>query len=263
LTPADGVRCRYGGEELFLIQGKIKQLQTALTREDLMREIDLRAKDPSSDRQDMVAANAMHDLLSSASTTMFTEGEDLHNFAGLVGGKLVCGVFPEANRLESNDKILAVVSERSGVLYAHSVQRASDHLLLLPPDTFAGQDALFQRCMRFAWRMTIFLWILFGIGQIVYNTMYPESGQSYLFDFFVTLLAPPLLMFTTEYFTYRKLDGAGEYARAIFEVYRIPEPDSFDAVSGMDFFKQNSATFFAMNADKALKKHLKKFNIAQ
>lgn len=258
MTQAREATREFDGEELFLIQGKLNELQVARTRAELLDAIAL----PKEEQASAQAAAKMHALLSSADAFLFGEGEDLYNFAGMVGGDVLCGVFADANRLESGDKIVAVVSRRSGVLYAHSVKRSSDHLLLLPPHALAGQAALFRRCMQFAWRMTIFLWILFGIGQVVYNSLYPESGQSYLFDFIVTLLAPPLLMFTTEFLTYRKMGDAGEYASAIFEVYRIPYPDSFDAVTGMDVYNRDSDTFFAMNADKAIKKHLKRFKIS-
>jgi hypothetical protein len=258
LTQTNEAVREFDGEELFLIQGKLNELHTARTSAELMREIDLRTREQASARP----AAKMHALLSGADAPLFAEGEDLYNFAGMVGADVLCGVFADANRLESGDKIVAVVSRRSGVLYAHSVKRNSDHLLLLPQHALAGQAALFRRCMQFAWRMTIFLWILFGIGQVVYNWMNPDSGQSYLFDFLVTLLAPPLLMFTTEFLTYRKMGDAGAYASAIFEVYRIPYPDSFDAVTGMDVYNRDSDTFFAMNADKAIKKHLKRFKMS-
>lgn len=236
-------------------------VQYAETRVDLLEKLNQYVNELPADSASAISTKKMHNLLTNVGTSLFAEGEDLYNFAAIMAGKVVCGVFEHANRLQAGDEIAAVVSARDGVLFAHSVKRKSDHLLLLPREANGGQDALYRRCVRFAWRMTIFLWILFGAGQIVYNLLYPESGQSYLFDFLVTLLAPPLLMFTTELFTYRQLNGAGQYARAIFEAYQIPRPDSFDALAGMDLFTQETQTFFAMNAERALNRHLKKFKI--
>jgi hypothetical protein len=246
---------------MFLIHGQLGAVHYAETRQGLLDELNQAASNQPPRSTRAIAAKRMGELLTAPDSSLFAEGEDIYNFAGIANGEVVCGNFEYANCLKAGDNIDAVVSRRSGVLFAHGVRRTSDHLFLLPKDALAGQDALYRRCMRFAWRMTVFLWIVFGTGQLVYNIMYPESGQSYLFDVIVTLIAPPLLMFGTEMLTYRKMDGAGEYAKTIFETFNIPRADSFDALPGMDFFKQDYRSFFAVNADKALKHHGKKFKL--
>jgi hypothetical protein len=64
-----------------------------------------------------------------------------------------------------------------------------------------------------------------------------------------------------EWWTYQTMDSSSDYADAIFKVYEIPKPESFDATKEQTSFEQLGTYFNAPNYVTALAEHKRKFGI--
>jgi hypothetical protein len=199
--------------------------------------------------------------LGAVSGFRFSIGDSLYAENTLLDGKIVCGVFEDADKLAAGDKITVVVTKRGELLYIHALQRASDHLFLLPLSAVCGQQAFFQKCMRVAFRMTLLLWLVLGIFSIVFHIVEEPANPRYTLFALFTLLAPPLIMYPTELLSYRSMGPSENYAEAIFKVLGIPRSGHFDASAGMEWFGVPGKGFLALSAATALKKHKLLFKI--
>lgn len=162
----------HNGEELYRIEGLLEEVQTAETTVNLLDQIQKRSRKKNLANGIVASLSDMHATVATSASLVLYEGENMYNFAGMVGDQVVCGVFAEGNKLQSGNAISAVVSRRGDVLYVHSLQRTSDNLLLLPLNATCGEEAQFRQCMRFAWNMTKFLWValaIFAIGYVAYQ----------------------------------------------------------------------------------------------
>lgn len=253
----------FDGEELFLVEGVLKEFQTSRTTVNLLEQIEKRMKAKNLASGLAAAVSGMHGMLANSAALALYDGEDMYNFAALFGDQVICGVFDKAHRFKEGDHIKAVVSKRGEILYAHSMMRISDHFTCMPLTTVAGKKAFFRGCMKVAWRFSIFLWILI-LGFELYSGSFANSGLSQgekLIFFLMEFLTPPLIMFPMELWTYRSTRYYGYYASAIFSVYGFPRPDDLDIRDGMTFYKEGDFGFGGINAQLALDRHKKKFRL--
>lgn len=252
---------RYAGEEFFRIDGTLADLQIAHTTINLLEQIQRESQQRNLIGGVLAPTTGMHGVVASSAALGLYDGEDMYNFAAAIDGKVVCGVFEDADKLVSGDSVSVVVSKRGEVLYVHSLYRKSDHLFLLPLGAMCGQAAFFHKCMRVAFRMTVLLWILLGAFSTIFHIVEsPANPRYWLFALF-SLLGPPLLMYPTELLSYRSMGPSGKYAEAIFQVNEIPKPDYFDASAGMEWFGKPGIGYLALNFSTALKKHKLRYKI--
>jgi hypothetical protein len=236
-------------EEMFLVEGRLTELQTAQTTVNLLKQIEKHAQAKNLAGGVAAAASGMYGMVANAAALTLYEGEDLHNFAAIVGNEVVCGTFRDADRLKDGDNIKAVVSRRGDVLYAHCVLRKKDQQLLLPLMTFAGKKALFRHCMSVAFWGSTFVSVLMASFFLYFwyadNT---DRDLGLLAKFMgISLLCPPLMGYPFELWSYRTVKGYGYYASAIFEKLGVPH-----------FNDQTIGTSFEL----ALTKHKARFQIA-
>jgi hypothetical protein len=246
---------RFDGEELFLVEGTLTELQTARTSVNLLAQIEQRLQAKNLATGIAAAVSGMHGMLANSAMLALYDGEDMHNFAALVGDHVICGVFEHADRFKNGDKIKAVVSKRGDVLYTHAITNTNSKLLYMPLTTFAGEKAFFRGCMRVAWRFSIFLWIFMGIAIFAIG----GPWQFYIF----TLIFGPTVMFPMEYWTYRSTRYFGERASAIFKVLGFPRPDDIDLSRNGSMYFGNEGWHQGWQYERMLEKHKAKYGIKE
>jgi hypothetical protein len=248
------------GEELFRIDGQLAELQTAATTVNLLEKLQHRSSKKLAGAIDAVSAEN-HEVVATSAALVIYDGEDMFNFAAILDGQVVCGVFSDVDKLVCGDAVSAVVSRRGHVLFVHSMRRASDDLLLLPQSAVCGSEAFFKECMRVAWRVTRLLWAFIATIFLGYELIETPEHSNYLFLLLFTLLGPPFLMFPMEYWSYRTMAPTGDYAECIFKVYGFPNPDYFDASAGVAWFPGAGGGFHAMSAAKAIEAHRQRYDM--
>lgn len=251
----------FGNEELFLIEGCLSNLQTAHTTQNLLEEIQQYAQAKNLAGGIAAAASDMYGMVANSAALALYDGEDTVNFAGVLGERIVCGTFRDADKMVDGDQIKAVVSKRGDVLYAHSVLCKRRQILMLPLMTFAGEKALFRHCMSVAFWACVFAWVVMG-GIFSYlwltDTKPIEMAEFFFFGGMI-LVFPPLMMYPMEIWNYRTVRSYGYYASAIFKLLGVPRPDDFDSRKGITMIEDD---FIATSFEKALAKHKAKFKIA-
>ena len=251
----------FSNEVFFTLEGKITEFQTAATTINLLRKIEKNIEEKNLAAGVAAAINGMPGTLATSAMLSFYDGEDMHNFAGLVNGEVVCGVFDDADKIRDGDVVKLVVTRRGDVLHVHSLLRIQDSLLLMPLNAYCGERAFLWGCMRFARNMTLFVWIVLFSGFFLLIDVSMEKKENLITAFGAILLIPPLFCFPFEYWTYKSMRGYSVYAEKIFLAYGFPKPDVFDARRGITFFENNGNGFFATNCELALKKHRLKHKI--
>lgn len=242
-------------EMIFILEGEMTHFHFSNTTASLLHDIE--EKTLVCDVAD--AISGMQVELASSSMLSLYDGEDVYNFAGLVNGKVVCGVFEEADKLKEGDNVKLVVEQRGDVLHAHSLLRIADSLLMMPLNTFCGERAFFWNCMKFARNISISVWIILFAGFFLFVDVSLQKKEDLIAVFCLILLLPPLFCFPFEYWTYKSMINYSIYAERIFTAYGIPRPDEFDAQEGITRFEYRGSNFFAINLELAMKKHKKKF----
>jgi hypothetical protein len=255
-------KSEFDSEELFVLQGKISELQVARSSANLLEKIEGNLANQSLAAGVTAALSGMHGVLANSLALGLYDGEDTINFAGIVDGKVVFGSFPRADRLKDGDLVQIVVSKRGDAFYVHSLARLKDDLLMLPLMVFAGDRAFFRGCMKFAWRCCVFIWFLF-----VCSFYFMANDGSYKSDgvlplFLMAFFIPLVLCFPFEYRTYKSMKYYGLYASAIFKAYNFPRPDDLDVRSGMTHYPDESYGFGGINRKIALDKHKAKYRIS-
>lgn len=251
-----------GDEEMFVVEGKLKELQIARTTENLLEQIEKHARAKGLAGGVGAAAGGMYGMVANAAAVVLYDGEDVHNFAATIGKDVICGTFRDADRLNEGDDVKAVVSRRGDVLYAHCVLRKKDKQLLMPLMTFAGTKALFRHCMSVAFWGSLFVSIVMAAFFLYfwYADGNDRNIHSLLFFMGISFLCPPLMGYPFELWSYRTVRGYGQYASAIFEKLGVPRPDDFDSRKGITHFED--VTMVGTNFELALKRHKARFQIA-
>ena len=256
----------YEGEELFLVEGTLSEVQHAYTRVNLLEQIEKRAQVKNLATGVAAAVSGMHGQLANAAMLAMYDGEDMVNFAGLLGDRVICGTFEKADTFKDGDKVKAVVSRKGDVLSTHALMRENDKMLFMPLSTVRGTKAHFRSCMKVARNMCIFAWILVAIGGFfVLNHSYVNlTLQTKLFGLAIFVLIAPVLAFPMEYWTYRSTRYMGEQASAILKVFGFPQPDDVDLVPAMHykFPEDGTGVNGVFNYEKALELHAKRLKLS-
>lgn len=258
----DKNKSAFSDEVLFILEGKITDFHTASTTVNLLSEIEKNLEGKILAGGIAAALNGMHGALATSAMLSLYDGEDMYNFSGLVNGKVVCGVFEEADKIKDGDNVKLVVAQRGDVLHVHSLLRIADSLLMMPLNTFCGERAFFWNCMRFARNISICVWVILFAGFFLFIDVSLEKKENLIAAFSLILFLPPLFCFPFEYWTYKSMLGYSTYAEKIFTAYGFPRPDDFDAQRGIARFEYRGNSFFAINFELAMKKHREKFNIS-
>jgi hypothetical protein len=251
----------FENETLYLIEGTFTALQTSRTRVNLLEKIQQNSKAKNLATGIAAAAGGMHGMVANSAALVLYDGEDMYNFAAMVGDQVICGSFEKADKFKDGDAIKAVVSKRGDVLYAHSLMRLSDYFTCMPLMTFAGKKAFFRGCMKVAWRFSIFGWIFFLVLFTILHANSPSSNETLIIISIMSFVFPPLIMYPMELWTYRSTKYYGHYASAIFTAYGFPRPDDLDLRDGMTHYKDALYGYGGMNAELALERHKKKYKL--
>lgn len=252
---------RFSDEILFTVEGILTELHISATTINLLKDIEKNVAEKNLAGGVAAAVNGMYGALANSAMLSLYDGEDAYNFAGLVNGKVVCGVFDNANKLKDGDVVKLVVTERREILHVHSLLRICDSLLLMPLNTYCGERAFFRACMKVAWRFTLFIWIVMFGGFFYSVDISMDDLVKPLIACSIILLLPLLIIFPFEYWTYKSMRYYSEYASAIFTAYGFPKPDDLDIRGGITMYKDQSYVYGGVNCDLALRKHRSKYNI--
>lgn len=260
MTIKNNKKTEFDNEDLFVLEGKIFELQFAKSSKNLLEKIDARLEAKNMAAGAVAALSEMHGVLANSVTLSLYDGEELYNFAGMVNGQVVFGSFSTADKIRNEDMVRIVVSKRGEALYVHSLLRITDDLLMLPLMVFCGDKAFFRSCMKFAWRCALVIWAFF-IGSL-YFLLDEKFYRSNDVWFVATLvIGIPLLCFPFEYRTYKSMRYYGLYGSAIFRAYALPRPDDLDVRSGMMHYKDDSYGYGGINLKLAIENHKKKYAI--
>lgn len=244
----------FSEELIFTLEGEMTNIQFSRTTVDLLHNIENNIAEKILAGGVAATINGMPGTLATSAMLSFYDGEDMHNFAGLVNGEVVCGVFDDADKIRDGDVVKLVVARRGDVLHVHSLLRIEDSLLLMPLNAYCGERAFLWNCMKFSRNMTLFVWVVLFSGFFLLIDVSMEKKENLITEFGAILLIPPLFCFPFEYWTYKSMRGYSVYAEKIFLAYGFPKPDVFDARRGITFFENNGNGFFATNCELALKK---------
>jgi len=107
-TRAPAIMANYGGEDLFLVEGTLSELQVARTKLNLLAQIEkhLQAKNLASGVTG--AVSVMYGMVANSAALALYDGEDMYNFAAVVGEHIVCGTFENADQFKNGEAIKAV-----------------------------------------------------------------------------------------------------------------------------------------------------------
>ncbi|WP_426170511.1 putative type VI secretion system effector [Pseudoduganella sp. R-34] len=248
----------YNGETLFLVEGTLSELQIARTTINLLAQIekDSQAKNLVSGVAGVVGG--MHGMVANSAALALYDGEDMYNFAAVLGEHIVCGTLEHADQFKNGEPVKAVVSQRGDVLYVHAIMQAKTQQFYMPLSVFAGRRALFKSCMREASRSAMaasifFLVIFYFMG--VYNEENNNINRmKQLLLTSVVIAGNFLLCFIMEIWTYRTFRYAGFYATAIFELLGFPQPNNIDLIKVGSMNYENTGWKKAWQADLLLQK---------
>jgi len=248
----------YSGETLFLVEGTLSELQIARTTVNLLAQIEknIQAKNLASGIAGVVSG--MHGMVANSAALAFYDGEDMYNFAAVLGEHIICGTFEHADQFKNGEPVKAVVSQRGDVLYVHAIMQAKSQQFYMPLSVFAGKAALFKSCMRVAfWGGTLvsmaFIAMSYFIG--VYDGKFKNISRiEQLLIALAFTVATFSVAFIMEIWTYRTFKGTGAYAEAIFTVFGFPKPDKINLtkVGNMNIGKMGWR--FSWQADLMLQK---------
>lgn len=251
----------FSDEVLFMVEGEITEFHAAETTVNLLSEIEKNIEEKILAGGIASAINGMHGALANSTMLSLYDGEDMYNFAGLVNGQVVSGVFRNVNRIKDGDAIKLVVSQRHEVLHVHSLLRTDDSLFLMPLNAYCGERAFFWSCMKFARNMVLFIWLLSFVALFSYVDVSMEKKEDLITAGCAILLMPIIFCFPFEYWSFKTMQDFSIYATKIFAAYGFPRPEDFDMRKGSTLFKDHDFGFIGYSFELALKKHKKKFKI--
>lgn len=250
------------GEQLFLVEGTLDQLQIARTTVNLLAQIEknIEAKNLVSGIAGFIGN--MHGIVANSAALALYDGEGMYNFAAVLGEQVICGTFEHADQLKNGELVKAVVSKRGEVLFVHAIMHAKTKQFYMPLGVFAGKGAFFKHCMRVA----TWLGVAVSTGLLItayflglYDGKYERIGsEEQILLSLILLIGTFLITFSMELWTYRSFRGCGIYSTAIFKVFGFPKPDNIDLTKVGSMNHENTGWKQAWQADVMFQKLKKK-----
>lgn len=251
-------KTEFNGEELFVLEGKISELQIAETTENLLERIQGNSKAKAAAAGIAAGVGGMANIVASSSALLFYDGEDTYNFAALVNGKdVVCGTFKGAATFENGENVRFVVAKRGDAYFAHAAYRMKPKVLMIPSMTYNGDNAHFRGCMRTA--RNIAIGFIFIAHVFFIYTYFTDSGSKE-FDFIgsaIVVLVALIGGFGMEYWTYKSTRDWGLHGSAIFKALGVPRADDFSLDGHLDLGLTSVPLGYRF--EKALEAHLKRY----
>ncbi|KAB8047920.1 hypothetical protein GCN78_21235 [Janthinobacterium rivuli] len=248
-------------EVFFIVEGKLTEFHMAATNVNLLGKIESSLAEKNLAGGVSAIINGMPGALATAAMLSFYDGEDMYNFAGIVDGKVVCGVFRDADKIKDGDVVKLVVTQRKDVLYVHSLLRIDDSFFMMPLNAFCGERAFFWSCMKFARNMTFGVWVILSLMFFLSVDVSLEKNENLITMFGIIFLVPLVFCFPFEYWSFRTMRDYSIYATKIFVALGFPRPKDFDVRKGATLFKDHSYGFIGYSCELALKKHRSKYKI--
>ena len=248
-------------EDFFIVEGKLTEFHMAATNVNLLNKIENSLAEKNLAGGVAAVINGMPGALANAAMLSFYDGEDMYNFAGLVNGKVVCGVFRDSDKIKDGDVVKLVVTQRKDVLYVHSLIRIDDSFFMMPLNAYCGERAFFWSCMKFARNMILFFWIVAYAGFFLSIDISLEKNENLIAACGTIFLLPLVFCFPFEYWSFRTMRDYSIYATEIFAAHSFPRPSDFDMRAGATLYKDHSYGFIGYSCELALKKHRSKYKI--
>lgn len=248
-------------EAFFTVEGMLTEFHMAATNVNLLSKIESSLAEKNLAGGVAAAINGMPGALANAAMLSFYDGEDMYNFAGMVNGKIVCGVFRDADKIKDGDVVKLVVTQRKDVLYVHSLLRIDDSFFMMPLNAYCGERAFFWSCMKFARNMILFFWIVAYAGFFLSIDISLEKNEHLIAACGTIFFLPLVFCFPFEYWSFRTMRDYSIYATKIFAAHGFPRPSDFDMREGATLFKDHSYGFIGYSCKMALKKHKMKYKI--
>ncbi|KAB8047918.1 hypothetical protein GCN78_21225 [Janthinobacterium rivuli] len=248
-------------EPFFTLEGKLTHFHLSGTSVDLLNDIERNLAEQTLAGGVVSTFNGMPGALANSAMMSLYDGEDMYNFAGMVNGKVVCGVFRNADKIKDGDIVKLVVTQRKDVLYVHSLLRIDDSLLLMPLNIYCGERAFFWSCMKFARNMILFMWVMAYAAIFSYVDISVEKREDLIAACGIIFLMPLIFWFPFEYWSFRTMRDYAICATRIFAAHGFPRPNDFDIRNGAALFKDHSYGFIGYSSELALKKHRSKYKI--
>ncbi len=219
-------------QRLFAIRGTVADLEIAETRINLLAKLKGRSPGVNAVTGVANALSGMYGLAASSVMLATYDGETVYSFTCLVDGKPTIGQFEQVRHLKAGDKIIAVVSEEDGLLFAHAIMDQDSGIFMMPLNVYAAEGNLFKNTMMFGLKMWIGIAVF--IPFVHYFLFYDanEALGKHLSDIgvYLAIVAAFLFLFQLwEYLSFRG-DGRGDYAGAIFKVFGFPKSDKIDLI---------------------------------
>lgn len=227
----------YKGKDWFVLEGSISHFQWSEGHENLLEQIQNRARVKNTAAGAAAAALNMYGTLATSAMIAMYDGEYTENFACAVNGKVVCGTFCGARKLQNGDRVKMVVSPiDNGVLYAHAVQRPKDELLWMPSQVHCGDRAALKDAIKMAKNTCIFGWVFFSIFGLIGPLF---GGWGWLAAFYLCIgsaFVMPIVAFGGEFLPGRAGKEFGEIGSKIFTLLEFSDPDNLNILeAGMGF----------------------------
>ncbi|MEG0879723.1 MAG: hypothetical protein RSH52_00405 [Janthinobacterium sp.] len=248
-------------ENFFAVEGRLTEFHVAATNVNLLSAIESSLAEKNSAGGVSAVLNGMPGALANAAMLSFYDGEDMYNFAGIVNGKVVCGVFRDADKIKDGDIVKLVVTQIKDVLYVHSLLRIDDSFFMMPMNAYCGERAFFWSCMKFARNMTLFFWIVAYAGFFLSIDVSLEKNEHIIAACGAIFFLPLIFCFPFECWSFRTMRDYSIYATKIFVALGFPRPEDFDMREGATLFKDHSYGFIGYSCELALKKHRSKYKI--
>jgi hypothetical protein len=251
--------------DLFLAEGVLHEVQHSRTKVNLLALVEKNVATKSLSSGVAAAVSGMPGIMANSAMVALYDGEDMYNFAALLGDKVLCGTFESGNAFDDGDRVKAVVSKQGDALLAHAVMRDDDKMLFMPAGCHAGHRALLRQCMKHAWNMCRWGWVVLGLFWLFFFGKYSTSEastQELVLIATSSVVGPMLLTFGMEYWTFRSLRSSGEQASAILRVLGFPEPSELNLLPYLTTTRAPDNEYrnlSAFNYERALSDHAKRF----
>lgn len=251
----------FNGEELFVLEGKLSELQLSETTENLLEKIQENSQAKAATVGGAAALTGMSHIVANSSALVFYEGEDTYHFSVLVNGKnVVCGTFKGAATFENGEVVRFVVAKRGDAYFAHAAFRVMPKVLMMPTMTYSGDAAHFRSCMRTGARIAlggalVFFGAFFLFGFLGDEPLKIDGSKPYIAALLI-ILSSTVVGFGEEYWTYTSTRDWGLHASAIFKALGVPRPDDFSVENHLRL--SQTKVPFGFLFEEALEAHAKR-----